>query len=66
MQFEQYLIQFQIKLMLLHLVVLSSTSKLRSNTREYFLLIGLFIILVKYIKYKLSVLLLKPHASKLV
>ena len=41
--------------MRLHLVVLSSTSKLKSNTHEYFLLISLFIILVKYIKYKLSV-----------
>ena len=48
------LIQFQIKLMRLHLVVLSSTSKARSNTCEYFLLISLFIILVKS-KYNLSV-----------
>ena len=41
--------------MLLHLVVLSSTNKLISNTHEYFLLISLFIIFVKYIKYKFSV-----------
>ena len=40
--------------MLLHLVVLSSTNKL-INTCEYFFLISLFIILVKYIKYKFSV-----------
>ena len=36
------------------LVVLSSTSKLRSNTHDYFLLISLFIILVKC-KYNFSV-----------
>ena len=39
--------------MLLHLVVLSSTSKRRPNTREYFLLISLFITPVKC-KYKFS------------
>ena len=39
----------------LHLEVISSTSKLKSNTRAYFLLISLFVILVKCNKYKFSV-----------